>query len=173
MLSGNETPLNANPPRKHFQKGSNRKAPQTTTCIWTWTKTANIATTHWVTFNCTNTPRTYPCSDAPKNNSIWTLLKRKFKHSTCWRQAYCKNFTYCKNFNSNTRGSDAQWEGNTAECKPAPEASLERVSPNSTAKRPMHLNLNQNRKHRYNLLKHFILQGFAKKPYVFRCTEKQ
>ena len=90
-------------------------------------------------------------------------VEQIYLHHPIWRYK-----TKC-----NARGSDAQWEGNTAECKPALQAPPERVSPNSTAKRPMHLNLNQNRKHRYNLLKHFILQGFAKKPYVFRCTEKQ
>ena len=167
MLSGNETRLNANLPRRHFRKGFHRTALQNIPCIWTWTKTANIIITHWVTFSCRDSPRNHPRSDAPENNSIWTLLKRKFKHPTCWRQAYCKNF------NSNTRGSDAQWEGNTAECKLALQALLERVSPKGTTKRPKHLNLNQNRKSHHNTLNNFQLQRFIKKLYVFRCTGKQ
>ena len=58
-------------------------------------------------------------------------------------------------FSNNTQGSDAQWEGNTAECKPALQASPERVSPKGTTNRPMHLNLNQNRKNHHNSLNNF------------------
>ena len=76
-------------------------------------------------------------------------------------------------FGSNAHGSEAQWEGKAAECKPALQASPERVSPNGTAKRPMHLNLNQNHKSHHNALNNFQLQRFTKKPSAFRCTGKQ
>ena len=76
-------------------------------------------------------------------------------------------------FDSNTRGSDAQWEGKAAECKPALQVPLERGSPNGTTNRPMHLNLNQNRKYYHNSLSNVQLQRFTKNPYAFRYSEKQ
>ena len=62
---------------------------------------------------------------------------------------------YCKVFGGNTQGSDAQWEGKAAECKPAPEALPEGAPQKGTTNHPMHLNLNQNRKYRHNTLSNF------------------
>ena len=61
----------------------------------------------------------------------------------------------------------------TAECKPAPQALPERVSPNGTTNHPMHLNLNKNHKYRHNTLSNFHLQRFTKNSTAFRCSEKQ
>ena len=80
---------------------------------------------------------------------------------------------YCWSFSSNILGSDAQWEGKAAECKPAPEALPERVPPKGTTNHPMHLNLNQNCKYRHNSLSNFQLQRFTKNSTAFRCSEKQ
>ena len=76
-------------------------------------------------------------------------------------------------FSVNTQGSDAQWEGKAAECKPAPESLPERVSPKGTTKRHMHLNLNKNRKKHHNSLNNFQLHEHPKHLSAFRCSEKQ
>ena len=45
--------------------------------------------------------------------------------------------------------------------------------PKGTAKCPMHLNLNKNRKYCCNLLNNFHLRRFSKRTSAFRCSEKQ
>ena len=127
MLSGKERPRSANPPRRHFLKGSHRKAPQ----------------------KHHNSLNNFQLHEHPKHLSAFRCSEKQEHLNSAKMQIQAPNTlttNVLQEFSVNTQGSDAQWEGNTHECKSAPYALPERVSPNGTTKRLMHLNLNQNRK---------------------------